>query len=375
MVTRTRSREGPLVGGTRTLNGVTGTQYYVSSSETVEDVVGQGDNQPFVVSKWLKEGGQFSGSVGSYSINGYAASIMFSTGTLTTPVALPTANYATLASQLLMRTTPNRSSSQILASLAELGELPSLVRDSYANSMERMFKRIPPKAFRTLDRLAKRNLMVQFGLMPMISDLNMLLKFQALVDQRVSELEKLRTRGLRRTITLQTDSGISQFDNTNHSNGWIYVSTMHRRTTRVIRGHVRWTLQSNFVLSEANMRSLAARTVTGNKLDPLTLYELFPWSWFIDYFTNLNHFVKLSRNIIPCTHSTPRMMVHTETTLTSSNGRSAWPNLTMTPIKSRSIRKERFARVASLAAHRDFLSKSQMSILGSLAILKGRKNR
>lgn len=117
------------------------------------------------------------------------------------------------------------------------------------------------------------------------------------------------------------------------------------------------------------MRNLARDAVLGLTLDASTAWEKIPWSWLVDYFSNIGKYLAAHRNIVPaqCT----QLYVCTHATNTINFGRSQSENLV---VDAWNIVSESKARVpVSLitpAAHLGFLNESQMSIVASLLVLK-----
>jgi hypothetical protein len=341
-----------------------------SFSQNTTDITGKGDNMPFSSSMRLQEGGIMTGSTSSYNYLNYPALFTISDPRSYNHGVLPTLNTATLASSLLARTTPNRASSQIDVSLWELREIPKLIKDSWEIANEEFLGKYTVKAFRALKLTAKLNLMVRFGIAPLISDLDKLLQFQALVNQRVREIQRLRTRGLRRTVDLRSDSVITETSYTVQSVAVSIVRPVTKLTKRQITGHIRWKATDNFVESDEQVRKVATGVVYGAKLDFVSAWHAMPWTWLIDYFTNLGDFINISRNSIPAIHDTPRIMTHT-TTETSFAGGTFGSAGVISPYTAKYETKDRSLVPASVSARIGFLTGAQTSILGSLSILRG----
>nr|UJQ85122.1 MAG: hypothetical protein 1 [Leviviridae sp.] len=376
MPTRSRNRSD-VQSGTESPNS-SGNLYYMymtSLQESCIDVVGEGDNKPFDHSIITRSGGLLNyASTSKYGRTWKDCPCKWqqlspSVGHI--PTDRPSAD--SFASTILKRTNPSRASVDLAVTLGEMRELPSLVKEGWDLSQRRLFNHVPRWVFRNLGRAAKLNLMVQFGILPLISDAQKLLIFQDLVDQRMKELERLSSRGLRRTISLgswnasSTDSSITYF----HSNGVTFKGYLKRTTVEHVRGHARWHLDEPFAQSDSELRALATRIVTGQTVDLLTAYELMPWSWLIDYFSNLGDYISSKRNLVGATPSLPAVMVNSRTlvshpTIYHDNGQGY-----MTAIHNVREDKKRQYASAGLNAYLPALSGKQMSILGSLSVLKG----
>jgi len=358
--------------------GATTTRSLILNEERTEDVVGLGDNQPFSSVKTTKSGGLLNGTERStrtgYVWTDYPADYFRIDPYASSHVTVPLPSLTLLATTLLKRTNPSRASVDALQNIIELRELPGLVKEGWDLGIHRLFKKIPRQAYRRLTKAAKLNLMFQFGILPLYSDIMKLTEFQSLVDARVRELRRLQERGLRRTIALGewSESSINP-SATIQSNGVRMHCKIEKQTKVVIRGHARWHVSQNFYESDRELRAKAIDAVVSNKLDPVVAYELIPWSWLIDYFVNLGDLVSLSRNSFNATHQIPRLMIHRTTTIKSSNHDTGdGGTVTCTPYQCIIEEKERRLVPSGLSAQFEFLSGTQMSILGSLYVVKTR---
>ncbi len=264
---------------------------------------------------------------------------------------------AELASELLARTNPSRANVDIPVFIGELWDLPDLVRKAGGS---------------LLRRIAAGNLKYQFGIRPLVSDLLDMLNFVDLTDKRMRELKALQASGIRRTRTLYKNGQYDSGNRTTQSSPTA-LRTWHAYTTVTVvtvRGHVKWFPTGDFPTTDAKIRSLARKAVLGLTLDGATAWELIPFSWLADWFSNIGSLMQAGRNIVPATPSTPQIMVHTvtESKLRKTYESSKYPlygDYTET-LET----KTRRSSPASFDAHLPLLSLRQLSILGSLAVLK-----
>jgi hypothetical protein len=377
---RNRARIGQLTGYRKNNNGGAIVSFTaLSLDEVTNDVTGPGDNAPFSVKRITRSGGLVNGRQSS-NLTGYEyfncpCGVQAGPDSYyTSHASLPTYNPGLLASEVLSRTNPSRPSAQILVTGAELRELPGLAKELLRIRSGNLRKFFDLNHWRKLGVVAKRNLMIQFGILPIISDLDVLLTFQSLVDQRVRELERLKTRGLRRTIQLRSDSVSTKILNQTIQSSPSLHADVSKTTSKIIKGHVRWHVTRNFELADESMRAMARKIIMGNQLDHMTLYELMPWSWLIDYFTNLGNLVSSTRNLLDVGHGSVRIMTHTRTEVATSN--HDWGNgaggtrITCTEIRNSREDKTRDLASPTLAAKTDLLTPGQTSILGSLAAIR-----
>jgi hypothetical protein len=386
MAVRTRLTEAGYTGS-RTSNktGFTEVKGYVSNRGWIEDITLSGDNQPLTIEKVTRTGGGIYGTQKSqrtgWSWHGTPCTYMnnsYTTSPLNPIFNRPTDNY--LATEVIARTNPSRSSTEALEYLGELDSLGSQAERNMAERINRLKRATRGVNWKTLRGAARANLMYQFGIAPLISDIEVLMGFQQLVDKRVEEIERLRTRGLRRTIPLWNESETQTIRNQIiHSNGVSLRADLTKTTTVQIRGHIRWRATSNWIKSDESMRGAVRDSILGARIDPTSIYELMPWSWLIDYFLNLGTMVKATRNNFDAIHDIVRIMTETTTQVTSSNHTTSGSGnyiVRCEPFTVTSVTKTRRLTTPSISAHTGFLQPAQWSILGSLGVLTaGRKPR
>nr|UJQ85041.1 MAG: hypothetical protein 1 [Leviviridae sp.] len=357
---------------------VTNSRSYVSLSEQCDDDNGPGDNSVLTITRTTRSGGLINGieksNLTGYIWNDYPCGYMsdpYTTSHLS--ISGQPAN-STLAAQVAARTQPDRSSMVSLEYLSDLQDVGGMVKNKLHNKLRDLYKKIPH--FNGLKRLAKLNLLYQFGIVPLISDIETLLKFQELVDARTKELDRLYNgpRGLRRTLSLWSGSNQSIVSSaTIQSQGVSLHARVSKTTTVNIKGHIRWRCNYPLKMSEKALRSKAKKVILGYSLTPSNLYELMPWSWFVDYFTNLGLIVKGANNLFEYNHNAVRIMEHKRTYCSSSNHdtEGLGANIIIcTPFSVTNETKTRRLASPSIIARDAILTESQLSILGSLSVLR-----
>lgn len=351
--------------------------WYYSGIERTEDRTREGDNQYFWSEKTEISGGLIHGgdpSYSGYTFYGYPATYTHNAGLLS-PLSLEGApSNGVVATSVIARTNPERASTSGLEYVSELPGLGALAKEEYESRLLRFRKYISQARFAGMKRVAKLHLMIQFGLMPLISDIELLLEFAKRVDARMRELERLRTRGLRRTVEVWRGSNmLSLPGQIMHTSGALLDADVLKTTTEEIRGHIRW--YPNFILGfptdTSQLRSIAKKAILGARFAPDTLYEIFPWSWLIDYYLNLGTMLKTQSNTLPMNHDLVRVMRHVTTiTRTTAHTKSHDGRITMDPIFAKHELKTRVLATPTIGARIEVLNAQQWSILGSLAVLR-----
>lgn len=261
---------------------------------------------------------------------------------------------AILAADLLARTNPSRPVVDLPIAIFELREIPGLLRE---------------EGNKIIRGMAVGNLTYQFGIKPLVSDLQGLLNFSDEVAKRQRELEKLAKGGLKRTRDLWSGSstagpisGIVQ-----SGDGPTIILDYYKATQRKIWGHVVW-YPDNPKMMKGDLRAAARKAVLGLTVDFSTAWNAIPWSWLVDWCSNVGDILIANRNTVGASHGVVQLM--TQTTTTSE----AYPNLPppkMTRGGWKEISKQRRSVVnVPVDVQLPVLSLRQLSILGSIGVTR-----
>lgn len=372
-MSRTRTIQAPSEPGTATYSkapSLNVNRSAVGVTSVCTDVVAVGDGHSLSI-RHTKRSGAYQQN-GSWNGPSYLGKITFTDFPISYFVSPNAAHFGALAvadrpsnasaaTRLLAMTNPSRPSVDIPVFIGELGDLPKSVF-------------LGGKSL--LGRGASGNLAVQFGIIPLASDLNILLNFADYVGKRQRELEALAKKGLRRTRRLWRGSSRTFTPSLQTQSSPVDAKTWHKivkETHMTVSGHVRWYPTAGLPKTDAAMLRLARRAVGGLTLDASTAWELIPFSWLIDWYINVGAYLKASRNLVPCEHTQPQIMEEciTSTHCTLVNSSKAF--LQGSKVKVSVHTKKRQPTSASLTASMPALSAGQLSILGSLAILRSGK--
>nr|UJQ85753.1 MAG: hypothetical protein 1 [Leviviridae sp.] len=309
MVARSRSMVSTREGGYTARFGTafpsfSGGEIFRSSS-SCDDIVGSGDNAPFHVHKEEWTGGVINKPYTSYYTGyfvDYVADIC--RGPVVTHLSVDSPTSTAAATSGAARTNPSRPYIDIPVEAGQLAEIVSLLRFRGAGLIR---------------QLAGSNLELQFGILPVMDDLDKLLNLSDQIDRRVRELNKLRSnRGLRRTISIGTYSASEQQTLYVQTQNLFIQEVFDVNTTETVKVHCRWMPDDvSHLATDPAMRALATLAVTGMTLDPSTAWELIPWTWLVDYFTTVGQYFSANRNVVGATLSDVSVMRHTVTTATA----------------------------------------------------------
>jgi len=348
-------------GWTFGMNGVD------SERSTCTDAPGKGlgDNLPFEVYHDYMEGGEINNMVPSSGNDAFPLFQNYTADAFTfagRPQFPEITSYpgeessAAYAAHALARTNPNKPNVDIVQNVLELGDIPRTIK-VYGETL--------------IEKLAENYLRYQFGIKPIVKDISRLINFTELVNRKLDILKKLQdAKGYRKTVTL--DKLSASQTNTNiilQSEGAYFVDTFETIGRRSIRGHVRWLPVGDFSkYSQAEMSALAKRAVLGLEANLSGIWEGIPWSWLIDWYTNVGDLLMQTRNLIPVTCDSLTIIRQTESV--STTHRIEGGGLGINPGTVRKIRKERYPASATLDAHLPLLTADQMGILASLLVMK-----
>jgi hypothetical protein len=189
------------------------------------------------------------------------------------------------ATRLLARTNPTRSEYSVPVAIKELVDVTSLFK-------------LAAKSFTKFVGGAYLN--YRFGWLQFINDVKTLATIVESVNSRVRELNSLAQHGgLRRRVDLDA-YGVSQTSSFNNyrviqsTYGVTLYGEYTYHTQYKIWGSVRWYPRDYTELptEPADVWLAAVRQVFDlEMIDSETAYNLIPWSWLLDYFSNLGEFL------------------------------------------------------------------------------------
>jgi hypothetical protein len=269
--------------------------------------------------------------------------------------------------QLLAKTNISQPHVSVPTFAAELKDLPMLVKD-WGGSL--------------LRKIAKGHLTWRWAVAPMISDLKKLCDFSSGFYQRTLMLSLLQQqRSARRRAGLGGSSFSTTPTNVILSSGQGAIINAKRgfQVDQTIWGSVKWKLDPAVVIPFRDDRKLdwiANRLTFGiTSHEALAaLWEITPWSWFIDWFAGIGTMIAATNNTVPCTWAENCVMVHTtsKAVWTNVTGIAPWMSLSGTPTEEFD-RKERFLAAPFLPyvpSFQPLATPKAWSILASLYALK-----
>lgn len=310
---------------------------------------------------------------------------------------------ASLYSRMCAGTAPKRSAFSIPTFLAELKDLGSIVRDIHngfhaAKWLKNKFnlslapgKWVPPSisAQEVLNgikgytlgsgisdarKLANANLAIQFGYLPYVNDFMTALGFMEALDRRRKELSTLRNKGvLKRRWTDATVSNPTFIDYRHISEADIWIPV-----TIEVSGKrwatIRWSVGHNTVLPQSDADLV--RDMLGLHPRALlpTLWEVIPFSFLVDYFSNVGDILNSVSNGI---EFNVVGNVMSQVTMTATHPAVKTVELPLIDLNTsagvlKQVRKSRvtFKGMPGFILFDQIIGPKQLSILGSLSITR-----
>lgn len=142
-------------------------------------------------------------------------------------------------------------------------------------------------------------LRLQFGLMPIIRDLQKLLDLTNEIDKKIEKIRRLKEHGFLRSSSKKFPqiytSTMSEIFRDGTGGLWDITST--RTVTRWCTLYYT-AITDNLPTTDAETRKMANTVLYGTSLDGTTLWNAMPWSWMIDWFSNFGDYIDSQRNTI-----------------------------------------------------------------------------
>jgi hypothetical protein len=372
-VSRTRSRNVHQVAGSATwYDGVLNpAESSYSTWETCNDVIGNRNGpNPFYLERnsnlwWFARGRMRENGFG-WKYNGYAKTggVMAHNAPTT-----PEPSDESAITQALAHTNPSRPYVDLPVFAYELKDLPGLMK-YYAEIGYKQFRDRP------IQELGGLYLQHEYGVKAFFRDLFRMMDFQKATERRLREFKNLRDgkSGLGRTSTVWSDKSSSihyEYLTPLYQEGNVVIITV--RTDRRKWLSLRWTASEDFQsLSDTQLLDRMMKVMFGLEPSFATIWEAMPWSWMIDWYSNIGDVYAASRNSVGAVASDICIMKSTVSGLDCSmaptgSAQTTWCNakgnrrnaviLTRTPIGS---------STPKLDFSMPFMNGHQLSILSAI---------
>lgn len=268
-----------------------------------------------------------------------------------------------LAARVLEKGNPSQPRIDLPAFAGQLWEIPKLLRVAGYDLLR--------KKNRPLPAFGSTWLNFQFGWGPLISDLISIIDFQAEAERRIKQLTQLATKGkIVRAMKLderQTEVVTRHTLHTAHQ-AWVDADELVQYRSRMW-GYSTWYTDFDSPLlnrSSDNIRRLAYRAIYGLHVHPASAWEVIPWSWLVDWFSNIGSLINSTRNIVGASHGPVYLCRQQGARMSNAN---VWQNrdsFQYIPYQVDVESKMRFPQSADLTFYLPILNGNQWSILGAI---------
>lgn len=204
-----------------------------------------------------------------------------------------------MGSTAMARVLPTNPIAGAAVFLGEMKEgLPSLVGSSLVKS-----------EFRDYRKVGDEYLNVKFGWEPIISDVKKFAEAAKSSDKVLKQYRRDSGRNVRRRYSFPKLTETTETVTDSFAHPWpihsanadvsYFQSGAHRLTTTVTKSSEVWFSgcftyyldPGDTALGRSRRHAQEANKLLGTRITPQTLWELAPWSWAIDYFTNIGEVI------------------------------------------------------------------------------------
>lgn len=215
---------------------------------------------------------------------------------------LSSLNPAHYAAKAYNRAKPARPNFSAALSLYELKDTPGMLRDLVRDFRSLVKKEARKQGLRKkVSRTAQWHLAVQLGWLPLLGDIQKLIETQRNAQKILTQLIRDEGRKIRRRVEILNTEEFATatyvratalpnpMAGTKYSLGGDTVVT-HRTKKRVwAEGQFRYYLPGG--PKDIRWKKKMLRRIFGFRITPDLIYNAIPWTWLIDYFTNLGDLV------------------------------------------------------------------------------------
>ncbi|UJQ85305.1 MAG: putative maturation protein [Alehxovirus pratenecus] len=272
---------------------------------------------------------------------------------------------AVVATQMQARSNPGRPGVTPLTLIQDLRDIPRMLRD--VGKLARS-----PRKLLTSREIANQNLAIRFGWLPLIKDLQDVMDLGDTILKRKAELRRLySSKGLRRRLKLDR-GGVQDAFTGNLTFGPHTVGFSCKRMTKGEKwGVCHWkpSVAPSQWPNERDLMNKAIQVSTGMTTAGLFngAWDLLPWTFLIDWFTDAHDFVLAYNNTVPAQYVPGVIMTHitSECIVTSvpPAGYTGGSGTIVNETKSRTL-----APFATVNAFLPNIGMDRLSILSSLFI-------
>lgn len=271
------------------------------------------------------------------------------------------------ATLVASRTSPVKSHVDVTSMVYELRDLPETLQKfwdlwhSYSKSVRKQNR----------GQAQNSVLDINFGIAPLISDILKLLEFTKALNKRAREMKAIydRPHGLKRQRVVWSHE--TQRIDYVAANSFVAGLGVNRRIDTKARQWVSVTWKPWFPWqerpSDEQIANKAIAALTGIRNPWAIAYEIVPWSWLIDYFSNVGQLVELTGNAFEYKIDQCCVMTNIKTLITDSVALAPPSDFTVKTAVGHYELKLRYPTSIGFAVNSSILSTQQLVNLASIA--------
>jgi len=298
-------------GGDAPLSFLGGDYGVITSIDSIDDTIFEGDNEPLFIQHYQLDGGKINGRQSDTTVwTDYLADFYSEHSNFTAHLSIPgNPDNFQAATEGAARTNPSQPSVDIPAELGQAGDMVESIRDAFSTYRKlgkyvgtEFQNLLKPKKGKILHAGSSNYVNYQFNIVPTVGDLVKLLQLQKRVARRVKEIRQLHTdRGLRRTVEVFSGTETYTVGLPVQTNFGYFYSNADMRTVTKVKVHCRWLPEDLLLFPWEDHHEgvdQALRALIGGNFDFSSIWQITPWTWLIDWASSVGSYLKATRNTV-----------------------------------------------------------------------------
>lgn len=289
---------------------------------------------------------------------------------------------ASYTNRILSQSGPLTPSLYLPLSVFEMREIPKMLKDAGD-----LYQRLRPNGNwhraqqSALRQGAANNLAYKFGWEPLIKDIWKTIGFAEYVRKRQKILRGAHSsRGIRRKVTLNEDVASASGNLLIQTDLGLYVNAPYSDSLRVKQwGTAKWVVRDPSLYGKDPGFTEAFKITLGLNPSyiPVMAWKALPWSWMADWFLDMSNALQATHNRVvykpsAVTYCRTSRSVRTVSPVTLPFGTGTYQFSGGTITAEQKIRRP-LSAVTTIGIRMPFLDPYKLSVLSSLAILKGKR--
>jgi hypothetical protein len=280
------------------------------------DIVGQfTEVNPLFIEKKRLVAGYYNGPNGSY-YSDVDWVLLYEVGFVAPPSRpAPTQNeQMTHALSVTSPNVPSWNGVNALYELKDFRDIPLLLHNVGYEVLHGKNHGAKPISVKTV---ANSYLSWNFGMAPLIQDLHSCLNFVKATESRIRELRHdARPGGASSSATTYRDTSPAVYAGTGYfadHYGATAQYDVYNHTDIRNWGSVSWQVPKDHLPPQGSLAeyTYAASLANGLANVPNALWQAMPWTWLIDWFSNIDDFIKIGGNVLGASSGRMCLMEHT----------------------------------------------------------------